>query len=160
MSYIEVKDRSATRHIVFVHNINTHGETMIELPLLIPAIWVCLAAYVIWFVGAAKRHVPLTLEEAKMLWKIHKQDTNCRYRKWQPISRRNGKITGFKCECGYKHTQKRPMVSRIPKKTKCQKLNSTSEPSEPLTIGFLGSNESMVVLKKTRKSKLNIGQLK
>jgi hypothetical protein len=139
---------------------NTHGESMIELPLLVPVLWVSLASYVIWFVGAAKRHVPLTLEEAKMLWKIHKQDTNCRYRRWQPISRRNGKITGFKCECGYKYTQKRPVVSRIPKRYKSQKLNpisKPSEPSDPLTIGFLGSSESTVIIRKTRRSKLNIG---
>jgi hypothetical protein len=78
-------------------------------PYLMPSIWIGLGAYVVWYFASAKNCVPLTNQEARLLWKIHKQSTECNARKWQQIKRR-GKIIGFKCGCGYKYIQKRPII--------------------------------------------------
>ena len=78
--------------------------------MIIPLMWTFFAAYTTWFLTSAKDYVPLTRKEAEILWKIHKQKDNCKAKKWQ-IIRRGGKIIGFKCECGYKHVQKKPIVA-------------------------------------------------
>ncbi len=85
------------------------------LTIILPTVWASFAGYLIWYVTTAKRNVNITLEDAKTLWKIHKNSANCTGHKWQPLSRRGGKIAGFRCECGYKYTQKRPLVSTMPK---------------------------------------------
>jgi len=89
---------------------------MIDMPLiLLAAIWASFTGYAVWYVTSAKRNVPITFDDAKTLWKIHKKNTKCPGHKWHPISRRGGKISGFECECGYKYNQKRPIVSTMPK---------------------------------------------
>ena len=85
------------------------------LTVILPAIWISFTGYLLWYVTSAKRNVPITLDEAKALWKIHKRTAKCTSHKWRPISRRGDKISGFECECGYKYNQKRPIVSSIPK---------------------------------------------
>lgn len=77
------------------------------------ASWACLLAYTVWYSTSAKNLAPITVKEAKLLWKIHKQNVSCQSRKWRIIKRKN-KIIGFECECGYKHIQKRPIVAGIP----------------------------------------------
>lgn len=84
------------------------------LSILLAATWVSFSGYIIWYVTSAKRTVPITSEDAKALWKIHKNSANCSGHKWRPILRRGGRIAGFECECGYKYTQKRPLVSTMP----------------------------------------------
>ncbi len=84
--------------------------------LIIPAFWASFAACLVWFISSAKRNVPITINDAKTLWKIHKKSANCPGHKWQPITRKGDKISGFKCECGYKYTQKRPLVSTAPRR--------------------------------------------
>jgi hypothetical protein len=64
----------------------------------------------------AKRNAPITRKEAEILWKLHKQNQRCTSHKWQPQNRKNGQITGFQCQCGYRYTQKRPLLSKIPPK--------------------------------------------
>ena len=81
--------------------------------ILMPTSWGCFAAYATWYFTSAKHNAPLTLNEAKMLWTIHKQKTQCKARKWHQI-RRRGKIVGFKCQCGHKHIQKRPITASKP----------------------------------------------
>lgn len=88
-------------------------EKMLNILLL--TIWTCFASYLLWYVTSAKRNVTITHSDAKALWKIHKKSTKCSGHKWRPTSRRNGKISGFECECGYKYTQKRPIISSMPK---------------------------------------------
>jgi hypothetical protein len=83
-------------------------ENMLEI--LMPTMWTCFTAYAAWYFTSAKQYAPLTLNEARLLWKIHKQSTHCTSRKWNEI-RHNGSIIGFKCECGYKHVQKKPVAS-------------------------------------------------
>jgi len=77
------------------------------------ALWGCLTAYAVWYFTSAKHYAPITISEARILWKIHKRNIQCNARKWQKI-KRGGKIIGFTCECGYKHIQRRPIVSNIP----------------------------------------------
>jgi hypothetical protein len=80
------------------------------LEILIPTVWTCFATYAAWYFTSAKHYAPLTLNEARLLWKIHKQHAQCKSRKWREI-RNNGKIIGFKCACGHKHIQERLVVS-------------------------------------------------
>ncbi|MEM3536550.1 MAG: hypothetical protein QXF44_02110 [Candidatus Bathyarchaeia archaeon] len=93
-------------------------------------LWGCLALYTTWYFTSAKHYAPLTPTEAKILWKIHKQNLRCNGRKWHQI-KRGGKIVGFACECGYKHIQKRPIVASQPTpnieeaKTILSKLHNT-----------------------------------
>ncbi|MCW3993937.1 MAG: hypothetical protein NWE85_05175 [Candidatus Bathyarchaeota archaeon] len=80
------------------------------LEILMPTMWTCFTVYAAWYFTSAKHYAPLTLNEARLLWRIHKNNTRCTSRKWNEI-RHSGSIIGFKCECGYKHVQKRPVVS-------------------------------------------------
>ena len=81
------------------------------------AVWAFFTTYLLWYMVSVKRSAPISLDEAKMLWKIHKKTTRCSSHKWRPIAKRGGKIKGFQCECGYKYKQIRPIVSAIPKST-------------------------------------------
>jgi hypothetical protein len=83
------------------------------LEILVFASWTALVVYATWYFTSAKHYAPLTPYEARILWKIHKQNIKCNGRKWQ-IIKRGGKIIGFKCECGYKHLQRRPIVISLP----------------------------------------------
>ena len=71
--------------------------------------WVCFLAYMTWYFAAGKQYASLTLNEIRILWKIHKQNSNCKGKKWQAI-RHKDKIIGFECECGFKHIEKRPLI--------------------------------------------------
>ena len=85
-------------------------DAMLNSGVLIPAIWLSLGLLIAWFLLAAKRVVPLTQKEAETLWKIHKQNDQCKAEGWQEISDKN-KIVGFECECGKKHIQKRHIIT-------------------------------------------------
>jgi hypothetical protein len=98
--------------------------------LIYLAVWGALAAFGLCLLAIAKRKVPISIEEAKVLWKIHKQDTNCNRHKWEPLSERNGKITGFKCECGHQYSQRGHFLSSKPKGLQMQeKIHVTSAKS-------------------------------
>jgi hypothetical protein len=84
---------------------------MIEI--VMPAIWLCFAAYLIWYFTSAKNYAAITPKEAKMLWKIHKQNARCNGKRCTEIKRKN-KTIGFQCTCGYRHVQKRPIVYSKP----------------------------------------------
>jgi len=81
--------------------------------ILMPALWACFTTYAAWYFTSAKHHTPLTYKEARMLWEIHKQETQCKSKKWHKI-RRKDRIIGFKCDCGHKHIQKRPITTNTP----------------------------------------------
>ncbi|MEM3730393.1 MAG: hypothetical protein QW667_02675 [Candidatus Bathyarchaeia archaeon] len=96
---------------------------MIEM---MAALWICLAVYSAWYFTSAKHYFPITPDEAKILWKIHKKTAGCSSTKWRKIERR-GKIIGFECQCGYKHIQKRPIVTtNSTPKIKTQTLQPTA----------------------------------
>lgn len=75
--------------------------------------WATFLGYTVWYFTLAKHYAPLTPEEARVLWKIHKQDANCPSTRWRKIQK-GGKIIGFECECGYRHIQKRPIAKGTP----------------------------------------------
>jgi hypothetical protein len=106
-------------HIVSVQNTNTEeGENMLDiltsnLSMLMLSAWGCLTTYVSWYATKAKRSCAITPAEAKQLWTIHKQNAHCNGKKWHQLKK--GKQTiGFQCECGYRHTQKKPLVTHTP----------------------------------------------
>jgi len=80
---------------------------------LVAAIWMVFGAYTFWFFTLAKEYVPLTTEEAEFLWKLHKQFDQCNAKTWQKITH-NGRLVGFKCECGYRYVQRRPITANSP----------------------------------------------
>ncbi|MEM3704195.1 MAG: hypothetical protein QXX79_07260 [Candidatus Bathyarchaeia archaeon] len=73
---------------------------MIEI--LAITLWACFTAYTVWYFTSAKHYAPLTQNEARLLWKIHKQTTKCDSRAYREIHH-GRKIVGFTCECGYKY---------------------------------------------------------
>ena len=85
-------------------------DALLSSGVLIPAIWLSLGFFIAWLVLAAKHVVPLTVQEADTLWKIHKQKTLCTGKKWNKI-KRGDKLVGFECECGHKHLQKKHLVN-------------------------------------------------
>ena len=80
---------------------------------IVLTVWVFFAGYLVWYTTAAKCDAPLTVNEARVLWKIHKRNTNCTRHKWRRITCKSGKVLGFECECGYKYTQKRLISSNL-----------------------------------------------
>ncbi len=76
--------------------------------------WTVFAAYTSWLVFKAKHNVPITLQEAKALWHIHKKNSACKAHKWEPLAQKGDLAKGFKCQCGYKYTQKKPLVVSTP----------------------------------------------
>ena len=113
---------------------------MIEpLTIVLPALWVSFICYMVWYATSAKRTEPITIDDAKMLWKIHKKGSSCTGHKWQLLRRRNGKIHGFKCECGYKYTQERPLISTMPKSVH-QNARNGARQQGMLSSGYLYSD--------------------
>ncbi|MCS7115501.1 MAG: hypothetical protein RMJ15_05655 [Nitrososphaerota archaeon] len=90
---------------------------MIEI--LATVLWVSFASYAAWYLVKAKDYAPLSHEEARMLWKIHKKDSRCKSTKWRKILFK-GKIVGFECGCGHKYIQKRPIALRVPNPRKLE----------------------------------------
>jgi len=89
------------------------------LETLVIASWTCLTAYTIWYFTLASHCFPITFNEAKILWKIHKQNMACNANKWRIIKRGN-RIIGFECGCGHKHIQKRPIIANLPNPSSIQ----------------------------------------
>jgi hypothetical protein len=84
-------------------------ETATLYSFLVPSILVSFSTYASWYFVSAKRYAPLTEDEVKTLWVIHKQKASCKAKNCQKIIR-NKKLIGFKCGCGHMHVQKRSMV--------------------------------------------------
>ena len=78
--------------------------------IFLPAVWTIFTGYLLYFMVGVKRKCPITTDEAKVLWKIHKKTAHCSGQKWEPIARK-GKLEGFQCECGYHYAQKRPLIA-------------------------------------------------
>jgi hypothetical protein len=110
---------SAGRPIVSLQNMYTHQVNIMFEPIMnnllivMPAIWAGFGTYAVWYIARAKHYSAITPVEARTLWHIHHQTVHCNSRRWRKI-RRRGIIVGFQCECGYKHIQKRPLVSHPP----------------------------------------------
>jgi hypothetical protein len=92
--------------------------------------WTCFVAYATWYLTLAKYTAPISVEEARLLWKIHRQSINCNAKKWREI-KHHGKIVGFQCGCGYKHVQQKPLVARPPALQTDAKTEVASKLSNP-----------------------------
>jgi hypothetical protein len=89
------------------------GVLTSNLSILMLSTWGCFVVYLSWYVGKVKWCYPITSAEARQLWIIHKRDTHCKGRRWRQLKK--GKQTvGFQCDCGYRHTQKRPVLAHAP----------------------------------------------
>lgn len=78
-------------------------------PMIAPLMVGFSTIYAAWYITSLKTYAPMTREEAQLLWRIHKKETGCDAQKMREIKHKN-KIVGIKCECGYKHVQKRPIL--------------------------------------------------
>jgi hypothetical protein len=88
-----------------------HLRTYFTNPLfLVPIVWVAFGIVASWFILSAKKHQPISISEVNMLWKSHKQFSQCKAKKFEEIIK-GKKIIGYKCECGYEHKQKRPIIN-------------------------------------------------
>jgi len=87
-----------------VQSFFTHPE------FLVPTLWVTLGCTIAWYLLSAKKYHAITIEELQMLWKTHKQFNHCTAKEFEPIHK-GKKLVGYKCQCGYKHLQKRPLVN-------------------------------------------------
>lgn len=88
-----------------------HLRTFITNPMfLVPTVWVSFACVISWFILAAKKHQPISKKEVDMLWKSHKQFSQCKAKSYEEILSGN-KIIGYRCQCGYEHRQKRPIIN-------------------------------------------------
>ncbi|MCK5628562.1 hypothetical protein KAI12_03765 [Candidatus Bathyarchaeota archaeon] len=84
------------------------------IQILMVSVLICIPIYLLYYFVSAKRKAPITSEEARLLWKIHKNDSGCTHKKWNVTKRGKHKIVGFKCDCGYKYAQRRPLVVGMP----------------------------------------------
>ena len=66
-------------------------------------------------ISATNRTIPITVEDANVMWTLHKQNSRCKCKNWSLIKPKEGKVKGFKCECGYKYTQKKPLGAFSPR---------------------------------------------
>jgi len=71
-------------------------------------LWTVFVIYTIWCFTSAK-----TLRPNNARAKIHKRGSGYDGKKWREL-KHGGKIVGFECECGHKHTQRRPIVIKAP----------------------------------------------
>jgi hypothetical protein len=47
------------------------------LTIILPTVWAFFMGYLLWYVTSAKRNAAITVNDAKILWKMHKKSTNC-----------------------------------------------------------------------------------
>lgn len=120
-------------HIVSVYHKNTQkAKNMDIITTLIPPIaGGIIVACIVIYSATAKRKIPMTPKEADILWKLHKKNTKCNSHKMKPRITKRGEITGFRCQCGYKYTQQRPLLSQALRKQTA--TNSTHKPSSGLS---------------------------
>ena len=95
----------------FLVQILDHLRTYLTNPLfLLPTVWVSFGCVAAWFILSAKKHQPISAKEVEMLWKSHKQFSQCKAKEFEKITR-GKKIIGYKCQCGFEQKQKRPIIN-------------------------------------------------
>ena len=85
-------------------------EVILDSGVLIPGLALCFGFYIAYVLLSARNVVPMTSEEIDTLWKFHKQTKCCKAETWHEITKKK-KIIGYECECGFKHIQKKPLVT-------------------------------------------------
>ena len=84
--------------------------TLLDSGVLIPGLALCFGFYIGYLLLSARNVVPMTTEEIETLWKFHKQTKCCKAKTWHEITK-NKKIIGYECECGFRHIQKKPLIT-------------------------------------------------
>jgi hypothetical protein len=84
--------------------------TLLDSGVLIPGLALCFGFYIAYLLLSAGHVVPMTAEEAETLWKFHRQKTGCKAETWREITKKK-KLIGFECGCGFKHIQKKPLIT-------------------------------------------------
>jgi hypothetical protein len=90
--------------VSFIQSFFSHPE------YLVPTLWVTLGCTLAWYLLSAKRYHSIDPQELNLLWQTHKQFNNCTANKFEPITK-GKKIVGYKCQCGHKHLQQRPIIN-------------------------------------------------
>ena len=85
-------------------------EVILDSGVLIPGLALCFGFYIAYVLLSARNVVPMTSEEIDTLWKFHKQTKCCKAETWHEITKKK-KVIGYECECGFKHIQKKPLVT-------------------------------------------------
>ena len=108
------------KDILYACRTNKHikkGEKkMLEIMMI--SSFALLGAYSIWYFFKAKTYHPLTLDELALMWKNHKQTTNCNAAHIDTLLVKKNEIVGYKCSCGTKYYQKRLITQRAHNFTK------------------------------------------
>jgi hypothetical protein len=81
------------------------------LTLIMSASLACLGFCGALSIAAIDRTVAITIENAKIMWTLHKQNSKCKCNNWYLFKPKNGKVNGFQCECGYRYNQKKSLLS-------------------------------------------------
>ena len=96
---------------MLIEEILVHLKTFFTNPMfLVPTVWVSFGCVISWFILSAKNYQQISPEEVDMLWKTHKQFSCCEAKEFEKITK-GKKIVGYKCQCGYEHKQKRPIIN-------------------------------------------------
>ena len=85
-------------------------SVLLDSGVLLPGLALCFGFYIAYLLLSARHVVPLTMKDAEMLWKFHRQKTCCKAETWHEITKRT-KVIGYECECGFKHIQKKPLIN-------------------------------------------------
>ena len=83
---------------------------LMDSGVLIPGLALCFGLYIAYLIISARHDAPMTKEEAETLWKFHKTKTCCKAKTWNEITKKN-KLIGYECDCGFKQTQKKPIIN-------------------------------------------------
>jgi hypothetical protein len=81
------------------------------LTLVISASLACLGICGALCIAATHRTIAITIENAKFMWTVHKQNSKCKCSNWYLLKPKNDKVNGFQCECGYRYDQKKSLLS-------------------------------------------------
>ncbi len=87
--------------------------TTILPQIVIASLAVATVATSIVVLAKTRINAPINIEDANMIWKLHKRKTKCKGRNMQPVTK-NGEVVGFTCRCGYSYMPKRPLLSKAP----------------------------------------------
>ncbi len=90
-----------------------NGEERKMLNIIMVSSFAILGAYSIWFFFKAQTYQPLGLDELALMWKTHKQKTECEASNIDTLLLKNNEIVGYKCSCGANYHQKRLVTQRV-----------------------------------------------
>ena len=85
-------------------------DIVMDSGVLIPGLALGFGFYVAYIFLSARHIVPMTPNEVETLWKFHKQTRCCDAKSWTKITKKK-KLIGYECDCGYKHIQKKPLIT-------------------------------------------------